>query len=288
ESGDYVALLKITSDFLDAADKLPTEAARRMHRLELKRLLSKHYIAQFARMAGTGAQRDLAVDVLRRLGSDATEILMDLLIETEAMAERRGYFSALTRMEDGTEIIVHHLEHPQWYVVRNAAELCGEMRLVNSVPRLAHQATHADERVRRSVAVALARIGTPEALEPLARMLKDASPQVRIQMLGNLDGSKARPLAMPLAALLQTEEHPDVLREVLRALGRIGTPDALLALRRVAQGEVRRFGKRIRLQAIESLGSVGAPGAQILRGLAGDTDPEIGFAAAKALQDSTV
>jgi HEAT repeat protein len=288
ESGDYPELLKVSSEVLGAAEKMSSDAQARMTRLELKRLLSKHHIAQFARMAATGAHREEAIDVLRRLGSDATEILMDLLIETEAMAERRGYFSALTRMEDGTEIIVHHLDHPMWYVVRNAAELCAEMKLVNAVPHLAKQASHPDERVRKSVALALARISTPDALEPISRMLKDVSPQVRLQVLGNLDGGRARALAMPLAALLQTEEHPDVLREVLRVLGRIGTPDALLALRRVAQGEVRRFGKRIRLQAIESLGTVGPAGAQILRSLAGDADSEIGNAAARALQAAKV
>jgi hypothetical protein len=56
----------------------------------------------------------------------------------------------------------------------------------------------------------------------------------------------------------------------------------------VAQGEVRRFGKRIRLQAIESLGTVGPAGAQILRSLAGDADSEIGNAAARALQAAKV
>jgi HEAT repeat protein len=237
-------------------------------------------------MAATGNQRELAISVLRRLGSDATEILMDLLVETEAMAERRGYFSALTRMEDGTEIIIHHLDHPTWYVVRNAAELCGEMRLAKSVPKLARHVTHPDERVRKSVAVALSRIGTPDVLEPISRLLKDPSPAIRVTVLGNLEGSKSRPLAMPLAALLESEEHPDAQREILRALGRIGTPDALLALRRVANGEVRRLPKRLRLQAIESLGGVGTPGAQILRTLAGDADSEIGSAAAKALQEA--
>lgn len=287
EAGDYESLLQVTHDFLDATEATTSEASARMYRLELKRLLSKHHIAQFARMAATGNQRELAIAVLRRLGSDATEILMDLLVETEAMAERRGYFSALTRMEDGTEIIIHHLDHPTWYVVRNAAELCGEMRLAKSVPKLAQHVTHPDERVRKSVAVALSRIGTPEVLEPMARMFKDSSPAIRVSVLGNLEGSKSRPLAMPLAALLETEEHPDVQREILRALGRIGTPDALLALRRVAQGEVRRLPKRLRLQAIESLGGVGTPGAQILRTLAGDSDAEIGSAAAKALQEAT-
>ena len=287
EAGDHVALLKSTSDLMDAADKIRNEAQARVTRLEIKRIISKQDVAQFARLAATGTHRELAVDVLRRLGSDATEILMDLLIETEAIAERRGYFKALTRMEEGTDIIIHHLDHPQWYVVRNAAELCGEMRLAASVPRLSKQANHPDERVRKSVAIALGRIATPDSLEPLSRMLKDGSAQVRLQVLVNLDGGKGRPLAMPLAAMLQTEEHPDVLREVLRVLGRIGTPDALLALRRVAQGEVRRFGKRIRLQAIESLGAVGPSGAQILRSLAGDADSEIGTAAARALQVST-
>jgi HEAT repeat protein len=286
DAGDYDALLQVTQDFLDATEGTKSEASARMHRLELKRLLSKHHIAQFARMAATGNQRELAISVLRRLGSDATEILMDLLVETEAMAERRGYFSALTRMEDGTEIIIHHLDHPTWYVVRNAAELCGEMRLGKSVAKLAQHVTHADERVRKSVAVALSRISTPEVLEPLSRLLKDASPAIRVTVLGNLEGSKSRPLAMPLAALLESEEHPDVQREILRALGRIGTPDALLALRRVANGEVRRLPKRLRLQAIESLGGSGTPGAQILRTLAGDADSEIGSAAARALQEA--
>ena len=286
DAGDYAALLQVTHDFLDAMETTKSEASARVHRLELKRLLSKHHIAQFARMAATGNQRELAISVLRRLGSDATEILMDLLVETEAMAERRGYFSALTRMEDGTEIIIHHLDHPTWYVVRNAAELCGEMRLAKSVAKLVQHVTHRDERVRKSVATALSRIGTPEVLEPISRMLKDSSPAIRVTVLGNLEGSKSRPLAMPLAALLESEEHPDVQREILRALGRIGTPDALLALRRVANGEVRRLPKRLRLEAIQSLGGVGTPGAQILRTLAGDADSEIGSAAAKALQEA--
>jgi len=286
DAGDYAALLQVTQDFLDAMESTKSEATSRVHRLELKRLLSKHHIAQFARMAATGNQRELAIAVLRRLGSDATEILMDLLVETEAMAERRGYFSALTRMEDGTEIIIHHLDHPTWYVVRNAAELCGEMRLAKSVAKLAQHVAHPDERVRKSVAVSLSRIGTPEVLEPLSRLIKDPSPAIRVTVLGNLEGNKSRPLAMPLAALLESEEHPDVQREILRALGRIGTPDALLALRRVAHGEIRRLPKRLRLQAIESLGGVGTPGAQILRSLAGDADSEIGSAAAKALQEA--
>ncbi|MBS1240759.1 MAG: hypothetical protein H6R40_186, partial [Gemmatimonadetes bacterium] len=211
DASDYASLLEVTQGFLDAADRAVTESASRMYLLELRRLLTRKHFAHFAKMAAIGTQRELATSVLRRLGSEATEVLMELLVETESLAERRGYFSALTRMDDGVDIIIHHLQHPTWYVVRNAAELCGEMGLARAVPELAKQTGHPDERVRKSIAVALNRIGTREALEPLARMIKDGSPAIRIQVLGNLDGARARPLAMPLAALLETEEHPDVL-----------------------------------------------------------------------------
>ena len=93
---------------------------------------------------------------------------------------------------------------------------------------------------------------------------------------------------MPLAALLETEEHPDVLREILKALGRIGTPDALLALRRVAQGEARRLGRRGRLLAIEALGGSGDSAATVLRGFAADSDPDIAAAATRALEGTAV
>jgi HEAT repeat protein len=284
DAGDYVALLEVARDFIESADHAVSEASARAYRLELKRLLSRKHIAQFAKLAALGAHREVATEVLRRLGSEATEVLMDLLVDTDSLVERRGYYSALTRMDDGTEVIIHHLQHPVWYVARNAAELCGEMALTKAVPQLAAQATHPDERVRKSVAVALNRIGTREAIEPLGRMLKDPSPAIRLQVLGNFDGARARPLAMPLAALLETEEDPDVLREILRTLGRIGTPDALLALRRVAQGEARRLGRRGRLQAIEALQVAGTAAAQLLRGLSQDSDPEIAEAATRALE----
>ena len=288
DASDYAALLEVSQGFLDAADRAVSESASRMYLLELRRLLTRKHFAQFAKLAAVGDHRELATSVLRRLGSEATEVLMELLVETESMAERRGYYSALTRMDDGVEIIVHHLRHPTWYVVRNAAELCGEMGLARAVPELAKQVGHPDERVRKSIAVALNRIGSRDALEPLARMAKDGSPAIRIQVLGNLDGSRARPLAMPLAALLETEEHPDVLRELLMALGRIGTPDALLALRRVGQGEVRRLGRRGRLLAIEALGGSGESALTVLRSFAGDADPEIAAAASSALEGTVV
>ena len=54
---------------------------------------------------------------------------LDLLVEAQNIGERRGFYTALVQMNEGTSVIVQHLNHPQWYVVRNAADLCGELAL---------------------------------------------------------------------------------------------------------------------------------------------------------------
>jgi HEAT repeat protein len=283
DAGDMVALLRVGQEFLQAEASAQGEASARIYRLEMRRLFSRRELKELARLAAVGQHREAATAVLRGVGGVATDILMDLLAETEAMAERRGYYSAITRMEEGTEIIVHHLTHPAWFVVRNAADLCGEMGLVQAVPVLAQQVSHEDERVRKAVAAALRRIGTPDTVEPLARMLKDPSPAIRMQVIGNLDGDRDRALAMPLVTQLRTEESPDVIREILRALGRIGTPDALMALRGVALGEGKRLHRRHRVQAVEALGLAGAAARAILGGLSNDSDREVAAAAGQAL-----
>lgn len=259
EAGDVAALLEVARDMLDAADIAPSEAHARLFRMELRRLLPRRSLGDLARLAAVGQHKEAAVKVLRRLGPEATEVLMELLVETEDLTQRRSYYSALTRMAEGTDVIIHHLDHPAWYVVRNAAELCGELYLTRAVPSLARASTHADERVRRSIATALSRLATPDVLEPLARMLKDSSPAIRVHVLGNLAGSWGRALAMSVAALLETEDHPDVIREALRALGRIGTPDAVQALQRAAAGGNRRLNRDQRLQAVACLAQAGAP-----------------------------
>lgn len=287
EAEDWDSLLTTAQDFMVAEEEAVSELSIRLYRLELRRLLSTREITEIARLAAVGSRRSEAVSVLSRLGGDATEVLMDLLSETEALAERRGYYSALTKMTEGIEVIIHHLDSPMWFVVRNAAELCGEMRLEGSVPELARHLDHADERVRRSIAAALHKIGTRDALEPLARMLKDPAQSVRMQVVGNLDGVRGRALAMPLMSLLQRELDGDVIREVLNALGRIGTPDALMALRSVAIGELKRFDHKQRLQATEALGLAGPAAHQILQDLSGSRDHELAGTAARLLEEVT-
>ena len=151
---DWNGLLEVALLIMEAEAEAPSELASSTHRIELKRLLSREHLAMIARLAH-GERKHEAIALLRRFGADATEILMDLLVEAMNMGERRGYHSAISQMSEGTDVIIQHLNHQHWYVVRNAAELCGEMELAGAVPALTLQVDHPDERVRKAVAQAL-------------------------------------------------------------------------------------------------------------------------------------
>jgi HEAT repeat protein len=83
---------------------------------------------------------------------------------------------------------------------------------------------------------------------------------------------------MTLALALEDESNPDVQRELLLALGRIGTPDAVQALARQAApgGLFSRRPVSLRLAAVEGLRMAGSPAAMAaLQGLVRDDDGEV-------------
>jgi HEAT repeat protein len=232
-----------------------------------------------------------AVLALQRGGEDAVEVLIEQLVTASAIGERRGIFDALRQANAGREQLIPLLRHAKWFVVRNVAELIGEMGMQTAVPELAECIAHPDERVRKAVALALAKIGTPNTGEPLRRALRDKSPEVRIQVAVGVGGRRTTGLAMPLIVALQEEEDETVQRELLLALGRIGTPDAVQALIKVAQPSGRLFGRKptpLRLAAVEALRlAATAPALGTLEGLGGDGDKLVRTAAQAAVWELT-
>ncbi len=94
---------------------------------------------------------------------------------------------------------------------------------------------------------------------------------------------------MPLVAFAEQEQEPDVLREYYRALGRIGTPDAIQALAKAAEPGGRLIGRRPlanRVAAVEGLRIAGGQAAvAALRNLARDGDKAVRELAARALEE---
>jgi len=265
-----------------------TDANRgRRYSISLRRILPKSALQHIARAALREDSRTEAVAVLRRMDADAVEALLELLAAAPTLGERRGYFGVLTRMEAGTERIVSRLRHPDWFVVRNVAELCGELRLEGALRSLVEQAQHRDERVRRAVASALGKIGSTEALEGVRRLLNDVAAVVRLQMAQGTGGAWARGLVNSIAVRLPEEANADVLRELHLALGRIGTPEAIQALRAAAapaKGFLGRKSAAARVAAVEGLAAAGgAAAAGALQDLLSDSDAEVRAAAKRGL-----
>ena len=263
------------------------DAPRRQYGIALKRMFTKPLLQGIAHLLDFPAQRDDGALVLQRAGADGVEVLLDILVAAPTVQERRGAFDALTRMKQGTDQLVHMLSHPQWFVVRNIAELVGELALEDAVPALAKQVGHEDERVRKAVALALAKIATPTCAEPLRRALRDKSAVVRMQVALGIGGRKSAALAMPLVVALDEEKDLEVERELILALGRIASPDAVQALIKFAQPAGRLFGRKptgLRVAAVEALRLAATPAAVgTLQGLAGDADRQVKAASQAAL-----
>src|SRR5438045_4466848 len=280
--------LAILAGIVHAEQQVTDATRRRQYSIALKRMYSKSLLEVIAEVANHPTDREDALLVLRRAGEDGVEVLLDLLVAAPTIEERRGIFMALTGMKEGTDQLVHMLGHHQWFVVRNVAELAGELGLEEAVPALAQQLEHDDERVRKAVATALAKIGSSAAAEPLRRALRDKSPEVRMQAAIGV-GRKSIALAMPLVVAMEEEEDENVERELILALGRIGSASAVQALIKFAQPGGRLFGRKpagLRATAVEALRLAATPAAiGTLEGLTDDGDKQVRAAAQAALTD---
>ncbi len=285
--GDWNELVRAANGLITLEAKQGPKAESRSYGIALRRLLPRSTLERVAKLTTQGTHKAEAINVLKRMGADGTEVLLTAMVNSENVAERRGLFSALKEMTEGGELLVHMLSHDQWFVVRNVADLCGELKQESAVHALARQMGHNDERVRRAVAGALAKIGGIAAVEPLRRALRDPAATVRLQAAQDLDGRKNRNLAMSLAVAADEEGKPDVQRQMYLALGRIASSEALQALRKAAEPGGKLFRRKptaVRLAAVEGLQAAGPSAANVLKELLQDEDREVRAAVEQALQ----
>lgn len=268
--------------------RIERDDVRIAHMKAQRVILSPQLLEAFARTATDPQLRPTIVEIFRTAGSRGTDYLVELLEKGETKTERLAYIHVLAQLREGMDRVLTMLSHPQWYVVRNGAELCGELRLSHAVSSLARALDHRDQRVRRAAAYAFGRIGTLEAAEHFRRAIRDREPEVRRHALAGLQGSSASPMVALIATLLERDSSIDVRREVLYALGRIGTSDAAELLATAAAPGGKLFGRKkvvLRVAATEALGLVRGGGSEAaLAKLATDDVPEVQAAAKRALR----
>jgi hypothetical protein len=292
DAGRVSAGLASAAELVRLEGRLPEGSARRSFAIVLNRLLTRALLHTAAERSRDPEQGYPARLVLARGGGETTEVLLERLIQAQTIGERRHYFDLLRDAGDGVRQVILMLGHPEWFAVRNVAELLGELRVAEAVPPLARTLRHPDPRVRRAAALALARIGTPDTLEHLGALLRDDDAEIRTAVAAAIGGHEMETLAMPLVVAVEREADPRVRLEFYRALGRLGSATALQALARGATPPRWRWWKRRpdrRLSAIEGLKIAGGPAALgTLEGLLDDRDSEIRRAAREALEDLDV
>jgi HEAT repeat protein len=264
------------------------DESRRAFAITLRRVLTRDTLRRLAPFLVDEIYTEDVDKIMRRAGTEGTRILLEMLVAAPTFAERKAYLTALRGIEEGTDVIASMLNHSEWFVVRNAADLVGELGILDAIPALGRATEHDDPRVRGSVALALGKLGTPEAGRYLRTALRDNDRDVRLAAARAIEGRGLSGLAMVLLNATDGEEDPEILGEDLRALGRIGTPDAVRALVEIAQPGKGMLGRKStdrRRAATEGLGLAGGDTArEALEQLAQDRDREVREAARQGLR----
>jgi HEAT repeat protein len=238
----------------------PELRVKNMYGVIFARILTRAALEQAAPFLLEPRRRERAAAALRRGGDLAAELLLTLISTAHTLGERVQYAAVLRDLPRGTDRLLALMStRSEWQLARNIAELAGEARIEAAVPYLARFLEHDDDRLYRTALVAMAKIGTAATAEPLRNVLRSGAPELRSLVASNIGGAQARPLAPTLAALADSEQNADIVREYIRALGRIGTPDAIEALERAA-GRSAMFSRRnkaARAVAEEVLRSLG-------------------------------
>lgn len=249
--------------------------------LAMKRLLSPMSLKLTAQLLPAARHRSSILGVLQRMEDEGAAALFAHLVASQSMHERRAYFDALVDLRAGIPMLVKALDDAQWYVARNAAELLGAMRVDGVESSLAPMLRHADERRRAAAASALARLRTPDALAALHTVANDPSPQVRYYansaLLARIEGSSAR----QLGEALDQNADGEMKLQIIAALGRLGTPDAIQKL--IKQLTSTQPGKgaidmssEFRCASIEAVANArGAAALSIISQFRRDKDPQV-------------
>ncbi|MBE0592881.1 MAG: HEAT repeat domain-containing protein [Gemmatimonadales bacterium] len=266
-----------------------SEDGRRAFGIALRRALTSDVLRRLVPLLLDELYAADVLTILRRAGADGTRVMVHHLVNAPTFAERKTYLKALREIQEGSDVIAALLSHSEWYVVRNAADLVADLRILEAVPLLGRVTEHEDERVRLSVALALAKIGTPDSVRFLRAPLRDPVREVRLAVARELRGKGLGALSMVLLHAAESEEDPEVVAEYYRALGRIGTTEAVQALVEVAQPGQGLFssGKtpsHRRVAATEGLALAASDVARTaLQDLARDRDRDVRAAAAAGL-----
>jgi len=253
---------------------------RRAYGMAMRRLAKKPMLAVIAPLLAS--HREMYEDlfaIFGGTGDDGAEALVEQLNAAQSLAERRVYFDSLRKLNAGIQVLTHMLGDSRWYVVRNAADLLGEMSANDAEPKLSELLQHEDDRVRKAAVSALSKMTGAGAVKGLAASLADGAAGVRVRAAAALGAAKTPAAANALIKHLEREEVAEVQHACLGSLGKIASGDAIRFLTKAAQPASGLFKKKAtayRVAAVRALGEARTPAAMgALQNLLHDKEKDV-------------
>jgi HEAT repeat protein len=285
--GRMALAVRVVGAVVARQGQLTHPRARRAFELTMFRLAQPAMLRAVAeRLPHAGDDRAPLVAALAAAGEEGADAVIEQLVAAAERRDRRVYFDTLLQLKSGIPTLLHMLGDARWYVVRNAAELLGELRVRQAEAPLCELLQHPEERVRRSASVALVRVGGGRGMQAVIDALGDGSPDVRIQAGAALASRPGPQVSAALLRALDEERDERVLAAHLLSLGRLATPDAVQRLIGYAaprRGLFRPNAMILRLAAVDGLAKVKTPAAkQALTALEEDVEQAVRDAAAAA------
>lgn len=262
--------------------------------------LKRAYAAAVRRMAKPAILRAVAAlilkqperkqacyEVLERAGGEGAEAVIEQITQAPTVHDRATLVELFRELSEAVPALTRMLGDSRWFVVRNAADLLGELAAPAAEPDLIALLRHGDDRVRRAATNALLKLGTPQAIRSVYDAVGDESPEVRMHATAAIATRKDARTSTTLIRAIEAEDDADVQLAMIAALGKVATPDAVQKLVRMAAQDGRLFRRKaasLRVAAVQALGEARTPAAlAALRELAADKDREVRETATRAL-----
>ena len=200
----------IFHEIVDRDARLPDGEIKRAFVMAIRRLSKPALLRAVASMIPKKPERrQHYYEVLARTGEEGADALIEQITQAPTANDRGMLMEVLTVLDDAVPALVRMLGDSRWFVVRNAADLLGEMQAANAEEALIALLRHEDDRVRRSATNALMKLGTTAALRAIYDAVNDSSPEVRMQVASAIANRKDSKTSNTLIRAIDEESDAD-------------------------------------------------------------------------------
>lgn len=183
--------------------------------------LNESTIPSLCRIIDTpeGITRDDLRELLRHLGEAAVPGICEVLGRVEKMGMRRVILETLVEFGRHEPLIFSPLlDDPRWYLVRNVLLILTKLGNPDMLEPVSRLISHPDERVRKEVLHYLEQVPGTEAKSSVIRFLRDSSQGLRIRALQILGKSRFAPAFPAVSAMTERKEFDGAALEEKKAI----------------------------------------------------------------------